>query len=88
MPQDTIRPEESRNLANNNHEGGPSAKMLDEFWSSRLGNDGTGINPFDKKPMISGEAIADTLKDAYKNVCNQLGFGACDLFDSRAEAKR
>lgn len=88
MPQDTIRPEESHNLVNNNHDNGFSAKLLNDFWSSRLGNDGAGINPFGTKPMISGEAIADNLKDIYKNVCNELGFGACDLFDSKDNAEK
>ena len=90
MPQDTIRPEESRNLVNNNnnHDGGFSAEVLNQFWSSRLGNDGAGINPFGAKTLISGKAIADNLKDLYKNVCTELGFGACDLFDSKENAEK
>lgn len=88
MPQDRASHEESRNLENNNQAGDPKAKILDEFWSSRLGNDGAGINPFNTKPMISGEAIANNLKDLYKNVCTELGFGACDLFDSKEKSEK
>lgn len=83
MPSDTARPEESNHLENINKDGDSTAKILDQFWDSRSANDGTGNNPFDKKSVMSSEDIAKKLEELQKLVCESLGFGSCDLFDSK-----